>query len=48
MKEMRDVYKFLVVRNPEEKISLARPRLRWGDNIKMNFKYARKLWNKVL
>ena len=34
-----------MVRNAEEKIPLARPRLRWEGNIKMNLKYARKLWN---
>jgi hypothetical protein len=45
MEQMKNVYKFPVFRNAEEKIPLARPRLRWEDNIKMNLKYARKLWN---
>jgi len=45
MEEMRDVYKFLVDRNAEDQIPLARPRLSWVDNIKMNLKYVRKPWN---
>jgi hypothetical protein len=35
MGDMRVLYRVLV-RNPEEKRPLGRPRRRWGDNIKMN------------
>jgi hypothetical protein len=35
MGERRGVYRFLVGR-PEEKSSVARPRRRWEDNIKMD------------
>jgi hypothetical protein len=34
--ERRGVYRVLV-KKPEEKRSLARPRHRWEDNIKMDF-----------
>jgi hypothetical protein len=35
MGKRRDVYRVLV-RNPEEKRPLGRPRCRWEDNIKMD------------
>jgi hypothetical protein len=34
---MRDVYNILV-RKPERKRQLGRPRRRWGDNITMNLR----------
>jgi hypothetical protein len=37
MEEMRNAYKVLV-RNPEGKRLLRRPRHRWDDNIKINVK----------
>jgi hypothetical protein len=37
MVEGRDVYRFLVGR-PEGKRPLGRPRRRWEDNIKMDFR----------
>jgi hypothetical protein len=41
MEEMRNVYKILV-RKPEEKRSVGRPRRRWEDNIKL------QLWERWL
>jgi hypothetical protein len=39
MFEMRNAYKILIG-GSEGKISLGRPRRKWEDNIKMNFKEA--------
>jgi hypothetical protein len=37
MGEKRNAY-WILVRNPEEKRPLGRPRRRWVDNIKMNLR----------
>jgi len=43
---MRNAYKILV-REPEGKRPLGRPRCRWKDNIRMDFKrrWEGKMWN---
>jgi hypothetical protein len=40
MEEWRDVYRVLVER-PEDNKPLGRPRRRWEDNIKMDFREIR-------
>jgi hypothetical protein len=43
MGEKRNVYRMLV-ENPEGKRALGRPRRRWVDNIKMDFKRDTMGW----
>jgi hypothetical protein len=42
IEEMRNAYKILVVKLEERK-PLGRPRHRWEDNIKVDFKYGVKM-----
>jgi hypothetical protein len=45
--EMRNAYKFLV-RKPEGRRQLGRPRCRWKDNIKLDLREGNRVGGRIL